>query len=47
MISVAGTVLVESDLGLLQTLTYTSKLTVRGGYEPNCTTKEMISIFPL
>jgi hypothetical protein len=32
---------------MLHTLTYTSKLTVRGGKERNFTTKEMISIFPL
>jgi hypothetical protein len=31
----------------LHTLTYTSKLTMRGGYERNITTKEMISILPL
>jgi hypothetical protein len=37
----------QIQIGLLHTLTYTSKLTVRGGWEWNFTTKEMISIFPL
>jgi hypothetical protein len=34
------------QIGLLHTLSYTSKLTVLGGKERNFTTKEMISIFP-
>ena len=33
--------------GVLHTLTYTSKLTVRIGSAPKFTTKEIISIFPL
>jgi len=32
----------QIQIALLHTLTYTSKLTVRGGYELNFTTKETI-----
>ena len=36
------------QIGMFHTLTYTSKLTERGGYERNFTTKEMFSInFPI
>jgi len=32
----------QIQIGLLHTLTYTSKLTVKGGYKLNFTTKETI-----
>jgi hypothetical protein len=39
--------ILQIQIGLLHTLIYTSKLTLRSGKERNLTTKEMISIFPL
>jgi len=42
--SVYNVITTHIQIGLLHTLTYTSKLTVRGGVERNFTIKEMISI---
>ena len=36
----------QIQIGLLDTLTYNSKMKMGADYEPNFTTKEMISISP-